>query len=227
MLYCVSYAANQRLKAIALLMTALQRPTSTPILLLLLHCFIAISKLIWIIHQNFIDPSTAACPIAEAVLALLGVATILVMPMRDPKLGTDDVCSPFGRPTYHLRSPEVNLSLWQFMTVAWMAPLISLGNKKQLDDSDVWLLPYEFQHSRLHLLFQEVRGSVLIRLLQVNGLDLFITTLLGTLESVCRNEDLIKRKPQANLQIQSSLCRSFFSSFFAPSKIGMPQIALL
>ena len=76
------------------------------------------------------------------------------------------------------------MTLWQFMSVAWMAPLISLGKRKQLNDEDVWLLPYEFQHNRLHYLFRDVQGSVIKRLLKVNGLDLVVTTLLGILESV-------------------------------------------
>ncbi|EKG12941.1 Putative ABC transporter protein [Macrophomina phaseolina MS6] len=96
---------------------------------------------------------------------------------------TTDISSPFTSPTSDLRSPEDNLSLWQFLSVSWMSPLIARGYRRQLNDDDVWFLPYDFQHARLHVLFRELKGSVVKRLLVANGLDLIITTSLGILES--------------------------------------------
>lgn len=126
--------------------------------------------------------SVLSSSIVELCAIIIALLTIVLMPMRNPDLGASDVCGPFKPPTYHLRSPEDNMTLWQFMTVAWMAPLISVGSKKQLNDEDVWLLPYEFQHSRLHDLFRDIKGSVLTRLLQANAIDLIITSFLGILE---------------------------------------------
>ena len=140
--------------------------------------------------------------VSETCFIILAMLTILMMPMRTPDLDSSDVCRPFRPPTYYLRSPEDDMTLWQFMTVAWMAPLISLGKRRQLNDEDVWLLPYEFQHSRLHYLFRELRGSVIIRLLQANALDLIITTLLGILESAASMFTIsILRPYQPNFRI--------------------------
>ncbi|KAF9636010.1 putative ABC transporter protein [Lasiodiplodia theobromae] len=96
---------------------------------------------------------------------------------------TTDISKPSSSPTSELRSPEDNLTLWQFLSVSWMSPLIALGAKRQLHDEDVWFLPYDFQHNRLHILFRELKGSVVKRLLLANGLDLIITTTLAILES--------------------------------------------
>ena len=63
-----------------------------------------------------------------------------------------------------------------------MAPLISVGNTRQLNDDDVWFLGYEFQHKKLHDRFRKLQGSVLARLLQANGLDLFIISILAIIE---------------------------------------------
>lgn len=103
--------------------------------------------------------------------------------MRDPNMPTTDISKPSSSPTSELRSPEDNLTLWQFLSVSWMSPLITLGAKRQLHDEDVWFLPYDFQHNRLHILFRELKGSVVKRLLLANGLDLIITTTLAILES--------------------------------------------
>lgn len=63
-----------------------------------------------------------------------------------------------------------------------MAPLISLGNGKQLNDEDVWSLGYEFQHRLLHDSFRELKGTVLNRLIQANALDLAIISVLSIIE---------------------------------------------
>ncbi|KAK3688284.1 P-loop containing nucleoside triphosphate hydrolase protein [Podospora appendiculata] len=117
----------------------------------------------------------------------LPFASLLVMfnmPLRDPLMSSDGIGKPLSEPTSSVRSPEDLVTLWQWMSVSWMAPLISIGYKRQLHDEDVWFLAYEFQHSRLHLLFRELTGSVFVRLLKANGLDLIITTFLGVLETL-------------------------------------------
>ncbi len=104
--------------------------------------------------------------------------------MRDPALDSSDIGKPFDEPTNAVRSPEDIITLWQWMTVSWMAPLIRIGYKRQLHNEDVWFLAYEFQHSRLHMLFREVTGgSVFARLVKANGFDLITTTALGVLET--------------------------------------------
>lgn len=104
------------------------------------------------------------------------------MPLRDLLLPNEKVSPAFGPPTFDLRSPEDNLTLWQFMSTSWMGPLIALGNSRQLHDEDVWALGYEFQHRGLLDRFRELQGSVLRRLMVANGLDLIIITVLSIIE---------------------------------------------
>ena len=120
----------------------------------------------------------------ETLAALLHLVVILCMPLRDPELPANDISPAVGTPNHLFRSPEDNLTLWQFMSVTWMAPLISIGYKRQLNDEDVWSLSYEFQHQILHETFRELSGSVVRRLLSANGLDLAILSCLGVLESL-------------------------------------------
>ena len=116
--------------------------------------------------------------------ALVATVNVLFMPLRDPSLPLDDICPVHDTPASSYRSPEDNLTLWQFMTVSWMAPMISVGSKRQMHDDDVWFLAYVFQHKRLHESFRQLQGSVTRRLLSANGIDIAITTFLGILESL-------------------------------------------
>lgn len=123
--------------------------------------------------------------VLEMVPPLISATIIINMPMRDPHASGRAICSPFASPTSTLRSPEDNLTLWNWMSVSWMAPIVKNGCHRQLDDEDVWKLPLEFQHDRLHRLFRDVEGSVLVRLVKTNAPDLILTTCLGILESLC------------------------------------------
>ncbi|CAK7268329.1 hypothetical protein SEPCBS119000_003006 [Sporothrix epigloea] len=126
--------------------------------------------------------------LAEMSVSGLSIAIMANMPMRDPRLGqgieNDKIAAPFETPSIKLRSPEDNLTLYQWMSVNWIAPVIGLGASRQLQDEDIWHLPFEFQHARLYRLFNEVRGSVASRLVKVNAPDLIITSLLGILDSI-------------------------------------------
>lgn len=116
--------------------------------------------------------------------ALSTIITILRMPLRDPEMSSKEISKPFEPPSHELRTPEDSLTLWQFLTISWMSPLISLGYSRQLNDEDIWGLGFEFQHRKLHHNFRELQGSVVGRLLVANGLDCVITTFLGILELV-------------------------------------------
>ncbi|TKA25471.1 hypothetical protein B0A50_06338 [Salinomyces thailandicus] len=131
-----------------------------------------------------IAASSPGFDITTLAFAVVGIAVILSMPLRDPDLPSKEISPPLSEPTSSLRSPEDDLSLWQFMTVSWMSPLIRTGTKRQLQDEDVWQLGYEFQHRRLHDSFRQLKGTVIRRLLQANGVDLAILTFLGLLELV-------------------------------------------
>ena len=168
--------------AAACLMTAIYRPSSTPGYLLILHISVFASQLA-ILLDGLSVVRTEHLPAVFVLVSSIGsIIIILLMPMRDPGLESGDISAVFSPPTSGLRTPEDNLTLWQWMTVSWMAPLISLGNLRQLNDDDVWFLGYEFQHRKLHDRFRELQGSVLARLLKANGLDLIIISALATIE---------------------------------------------
>lgn len=107
------------------------------------------------------------------------------MPLRSPSLPSFDIGVVGQEPSSNFRSPEDSLRLWQFLSVSWMAPLLSKGKKRQLNEDDVWLLGFEFKHRRLHEKFRLTRGSVISRLLQANGIDIVIVTIIATVQMLC------------------------------------------
>lgn len=133
-----------------------------------------------------LDPKfKVAARYTAAIAAIAASTTILLMPFREPSLPSIDISAVGQDPSSDFRTPEDNLRLWQFLTVSWMAPLISTGRKRQLNEDDVWLLGFEFQHSRLHEKFRQLRGSVLGRLLRANGIDVFIISAISTIQLLC------------------------------------------
>lgn len=125
-----------------------------------------------------------------SVAAGAACTTILLMPLRDPSLPLLGISGVGQPPSSDTRSPEDNLKLWQFLTVSWMGPLISTGKQRQLNEQDVWLLGFEFQHRRLHEKFRQIRGSVLGRLLKANGIDVLITSTIAIVQMFCGMSDL-------------------------------------
>lgn len=120
-----------------------------------------------------------------ASAAFLNGFIILLMPFRTSSTPIFEISAVGQIPNSDFRSPEDNLRLWQFLTVSWMEPLISLGRKRQLHERDVWLLGFEFQHSRLHEKFRRLKGSVLARTLRANGLDVFIISTIAIVQMFC------------------------------------------
>ncbi|OQO14311.1 hypothetical protein B0A48_01187 [Cryoendolithus antarcticus] len=170
--------------AVTLAMLAVRRPRTTPFSLLFLQCIYIICQSI-VLASDFSDSRTRQ-GLDSTLLALSAIAVIilLLMPLRDPSLPSHNISKPFTDATSSLRSPEDDMSLWQFMSVSWMTPLINTGSRRQLEDADVWQLGFEFQHRRLHDRFRRLKGTVMQRLLQANGIDLVIITLLGIFETI-------------------------------------------
>lgn len=166
-------------QAIALVLVALASP---PAALLVYACLFA-SQL----ACTLLEPSPVYAdympPVARLCLLIAALTVMLGAPLRSPRLSSaKDIAVPFAPPDPKLRSPEDNLTLWQWMTVSWMAPLLSRGRQGQLHAADIWFLPFEFHHRKLHHAFRDLSGSVLRRLLLANGLDLVIVSLLGLVE---------------------------------------------
>lgn len=150
--------------------------------LLLLYTCISISQAIYIYEMGLSASVNKVNHILQLVMAFSAVIIMLLMPLRDPEMSNDQISPVSALPSSQLRSPEDNLTVWQFLTVSWMSPLIALGRKRQLNDEDVWALGYEFQHGRLHENFRGLRGSVMQRLLVANGIDLILLALLGVVD---------------------------------------------
>lgn len=168
---------------VAVVVTVVDRPRTTPKTLLAVFCATAVG-LLFTLYTTYSRPQEVnVIHVGELCILIGAIGTILCMPMRDPSMSKAGIAGPHDKATNELRSPEDSLTLLQFMTVSWMAPLINAGNRKRLEDEDVWLLPYEFQHERLLLLFRDLRGSLIYRLWLANGLDLVIISLLGILET--------------------------------------------
>lgn len=169
---------------LAIGLLVVRKPRTTPISVLIIITSTIVCQSVVMANHNEWSKTALGLDITTLTLSVLAVCIILMMPLRDPSLPDCSISKPFTESTASLRSPEDNLSLWQFMTVSWMTPLIRTGFKRQLDDVDVWQLGFEFQHKHLHAKFRRLKGTVMQRLLTANGIDLVIITALGILETI-------------------------------------------
>lgn len=160
------------------------RPRTASISILAIFVTLLLAKLVTLLHSDETLQAKDLPQVLTVLAAVCGIFIIVTMPMRDPYLPSKGISPPFGPPTVKLRSPEDNLTPWQYMTVSWMAPLMAEGVKRQINDDDVWELAYEFKHERLHTAFRQLRGSVTKRLFVANGMDLIFTTTLGLIKMV-------------------------------------------
>jgi hypothetical protein len=183
--------------------------------LLFIFSALLIAQLVVLSHNPHLVVRLRAGDIPSAlvpVAAIVGIVTILNMPFRDPVLPSDDISPVYGRPTGVLRTPEDNLTPWQYMAVTWMAPMIQEGYKRQLDDEDVWDLPWEFKHERLHRAFRKLEGSVTRRIFVANGMDVVRTTSM----SLVRLATSELYSPAGTLSIINR-CKQLFSPPFYSS----------
>lgn len=170
------------LEIIAGVLVVIKRPKTAPISLLALYTLLLVSHFLISALDPFVLRYDGIATVLGMSGTLIAIIIILCMPLRDPDMPNDKISPAFKVPDHLLRSPEDNLTLWQFMTVSWMSPLISLGATRQLNDQDIWALSYEFQHRRLHEKFRELPGSVLRRVISANRIDVVIVMLLDIVE---------------------------------------------
>ncbi|KAK5661268.1 hypothetical protein OQA88_11162 [Cercophora sp. LCS_1] len=166
---------------VSVTMLLAERPRTLPGAVFIVNSTSFLAQLVLLAHdwEHAVYSVGGTMPLMLALLV-----TMLNMPMRDPLLGSAGIGKPFDVPNSSVRSPEDIITLWQWMSVSWLAPLIKMGSAGPLNEKDVWFLPYEFHHNRTYRLFRELKGSSLfIRVLKANGLDLIITTALGVLET--------------------------------------------
>lgn len=157
-------------------MVVMERPRTVSLSLLFLLASIALSELAILLS----DPIRFE-PDLGLLLAFVGIVVILNMPFRDPNMPSEDISPVYGPPSGKLRTPEDNLTPFQYMTVSWMGPLIQKGMTRKMEDEDVWDLGWEFKHSRLHETFRKLEGSVTRRIFIANGMDALRTTSLNLL----------------------------------------------
>ncbi|KAG4032984.1 hypothetical protein MFRU_005g00080 [Monilinia fructicola] len=171
---------------VACLLIAILQPAKTPKSLLMLYISIFVSQYFVLLDRfSNLHPKDSTL-VLSWMASIAAILIILQMPLRDPSLSNDRISPAFSAPSDSLRSPEDNLTLWQFMSVSWMSPLMSIGKSRQLNEDDVWKLSYQFQHRILHEKFRDASGSVLRKLIDVTGIDLVILSFLGVYQSVAR-----------------------------------------
>ena len=158
------------------------RPKTVSVAILGVFGITLISQAVIFSHAASPSPTEIALSVVNIVVTAAGLLILLNLPFRHPGLPNDGISKTSASPSSTVRTPEDNLTLWQFMSVSWMVPMISEGQKRQLNDEDVWSLGYEFQHVTLHERFRETKGSVLRRILEANGADLFLIALYGIIE---------------------------------------------
>lgn len=182
----IKLAPPSILLAVAALYLALFRPRTASIFLLLVYTtlFVLQVALLATNWKSDYHNLVVAIQATNIGISVISIATVVNLPLRNPSLPRDEISRPFAEPKPNLRSPEDNLTLWQWMTVSWMSSLIAVGKKRQLNEDDVWLLGYEFQHRHLHDSFRELHGTVVRRLIRANWIDLALLTILAILELV-------------------------------------------
>jgi hypothetical protein len=170
--------------AVAALYIILIRPRTASIFLLVLYTTLLVLQVSLLASRWTFDNFNliVAIYLFNIGITLVSIVAVVNLPLRDPVLPRDGISQPFTTPTSALKSPEDDLTLWQWMSVSWMSSLISLGKKRQLNEEDVWFLGHEFQHRHLHDAFRELHGTVVRRLLRANWHDLALLTILAILE---------------------------------------------
>lgn len=192
--------------------TCLIRPRCFHLLPLLLQLCIGASQCILLIKswQETFDLKLGLVA-GTVTVSLLGILITINMPMRDPGWSRFNISKPYSEPNNKSRSPEDNLTFAQWMTISWASPLLRLARERQLHEADIWLLPYEFQHTFLHDAFRRLKGSVLRRLLVANWIDLAILTVLELGELVAKYSEplllqqLLKAMQHLDIEKRSAL----------------------
>ena len=179
------------------------RPRTSPGSLLPFYFTALAVELLSILSAGLPQRARDICHYVAFTAAFCCVIVILAMRLRNPSLPVADI-SPVGDiPSNKTRSPEDNLRLWQFLSIYWMNPLITLGKKRTLNEEDVWRLAYEFQHKIIYERFRVLQGTVVKRLLKANGLDICILTMSTTVGVVAGSRNwLLKQRICANLLIR-------------------------
>jgi hypothetical protein len=164
---------------------AISRPRQCPTPLLLFYATAIIAESAGLRSGMIAQSPEDVLHTIGVLIPLVSVVTLLLMPLKklSPQSGAVSIVG--SKPKNTERTPEDELKLWQFLTVSWVSPLLSVGKQRQLEKEDVWALSFEFQTTRLAQRFRELRGSVLWRLLKANGVDCCILVLTSFISLFC------------------------------------------
>ncbi|KLP04499.1 bile acid transporter [Fusarium fujikuroi] len=200
------------------LVTVLGRPVQAPKLLMLQYLLMMATTLTLraTYYLSFKVNSINPFDIGHLTLEILAILVIMNMPLRNPFWGSSNIGNAKAAPSNHVRSPEDNLTLFQFWTMRWVNPLSKIAQKREIAIGDVWQLPYEFQHWRLHQVFRTLKGKLLPCLIEANGLDLLIGTFAAILERVAE---------VSNLRLTSKLYQSLDKN--DPAEAGLWCVVIL
>lgn len=182
--YTVVHAVQTLTWLIATIAVAIKRPRTCPLLLLAFYIVCFSSELALICIPESYPPGVTAGHVS-LVASATACLVICLMPFRAPEEVRSETAIVGATSSAASSSPEDNLRLWQFLTVSWMRPLIGVGKSRTLNEEDVWLLPFQFQHKRLHERFRELFGSVIVRLFRANGFDVLITMIISHIVLIC------------------------------------------
>lgn len=174
---------------VILTIIVLEQPVTTPFGILVLNISLLASQTIALVDGgtdlDYAYMSKHALLLAPICASFASIVVIFLMPMRHPMLQHDEISTPFTTPNSGLRTPEDNMTLWQWATVSWIEPVLSLSGKQEINGGDVWALGYDYKHALLHEKFRQLEGSVFQRLMKANGLEILITAVLGVCETLC------------------------------------------
>jgi hypothetical protein len=162
-------------------LTMVSNPKSCPTTWLIFYVLEMVVKITFMTSGVIKDKFSFFIHGVIAIASFASIIALVTMPFKPTILSSDAISAVGSTPSHQHRSPEDNLTLLQFLTISWLGPLLDIGPKRVLKDEDVWKLPYQFQHTRLHEQFQRLTGSVLSRIVEANIIDLFMTSLMGVL----------------------------------------------
>lgn len=177
---------------LTIILLALQPPRTTPVLIFWLDTAILALQLTafvrkWeAIDQDLLTPF-AISGIVSLASCTLSLILIINMPMRDPRLPRHDIARVFAAPSNKKRSPEDSMTLWQWASVTWLSPMLSIARMRdhadgQLETEDIWDLPYTFQHRPLWEAFKPIKGTVFWRCFWACRADITILCVLSLTE---------------------------------------------
>jgi hypothetical protein len=163
-----------------------KRPQTSPASLLLFYATVFIMDLAVLLRPPVAAHSTLLIIHGiSALIAAISMVVLLIMPYCSQTWRAKGVATVGNAPTSAHRGPEDDLSLYQFLTVSWVGPLIWAGRNGNLDKSQVWRLPFQLRARRLHQAFCTLQGTISSRLCKTNRDDIVILIIVALAELGC------------------------------------------